>query len=94
MLDSVKNWFKYRICERGQHTSCFFDGIWNPLTEEYMYEWGSCSKGHDTCVGKLDNNSSTKPCDSEFLKCLKLRAPIWLAYIMYGVVRVTTRWYK
>ena len=80
-------WLKNKCEARGTACSCWFDR-WG------KYDWKECCIRHDTCVGKLVGDRSTKPCDSEFIKCLKVKAPVWLAYVMYGVVRITTRWYK
>jgi len=76
-----------KICERGQKCSCWFDG-W------FSKDWSLCCKEHDIDYKNLKKGDSTKESDKKFLKCLKSKANLGMAYLMYSVVRIFGRKYK
>lgn len=82
-----------KICERGQYTTCFVDGIKNPFTGKWLVYWGDCSKQHDEDYAELKENASTKSADVKYLNCLKKKISI-IAYLFYGMVRVFGREFK
>lgn len=82
-----------KLCERGQYTTCFVDGIKNPFTGKWLVYWGDCSKGHDDDYAELGEGASTKQADEEYLECLKNKISI-LGYLFYGMVRVFGRNFK
>lgn len=53
-------------------------------------DWSECCKKHDEDYGLLIDKDrfSTKEQDLKFLKCLKEKTWLPLAYVMYGVVRL------
>ena len=67
--------------------TCFPDKFLNK-------DWSECCKKHDEDYELLNKGDSTKPSDLKFLKCLKQKTWIPLAYIMYGAVRIFGRKFK
>lgn len=84
----MSNWFTEKMCESsGNKCSCFVD-------RAFGKDWSSCCSNHDDCYDFLESGQSTKECDVEFLTCLKTKTWKWLAYSMYGMVRVFGRNFK
>ena len=69
----------FKFCEKGQKCSCWFDG-W------FGKDWGSCCKEHD--FDYIFQRTKTKAeADKKFYKCLKQKAGLFIALVMYVGVK-------
>jgi hypothetical protein len=72
-----------RWCNRN-HCTCWFDSLGK-------YDWTECCKQHDKDYA---SPVTRKYADEQLLRCLKLKAPKWMAYIMYYAVRKLGGWFR
>lgn len=79
------NWIK-KFCERGQRCSCFFDS----LGKRY---WGDCCERHDKACLSAKSDIELHIAHIAFYNCLKTKMPKFFAWIMFQVVKRTTKKY-
>lgn len=73
-----------KLCERGQHCSCFVDGI--KIFKWVIWYWGDCCKEHD--LDYIYQRTKTKLiADNKMYKCIRKKAPRWIARLMYKALR-------
>jgi hypothetical protein len=77
MITKFKNWFCYKIVERGQNCTMWFDGWFGKC-------WSGCCKAHDWHYMNQDKHNKTKwQVDNELFDCVRISGGLFMACIMW-----------